>query len=55
MLRTGYLHDQTRTLKIYHLNLAIAFKVIPPGKVPYKALVSVKNMKPTSLNQNLDN
>ena len=36
-------------------NIGIFFKMIPLGKVSYKGLVSVKNMKPTSLNQNLDN
>ena len=44
-----------RTLKNYHLILKKAFKMIPLEKVPYKSLVSVKNNKPTSLNQNLDN
>ena len=45
----------TRTLKIFHLILEQAFKVIPLGKVSYKSLVSAKNNKHTSLNQNLDN
>ena len=44
-----------RTLKNYHLILGQAFKVIPLGKVSYKSLVSSKNNKHTSLNQNLDN
>ena len=44
-----------RTLQNCHLIMKKAFKVIPLGKVPYKGLVSVKNNKPTSLNQNLDN
>ena len=39
----------------YHLILEKAFKMIPLGKVSYKGLVSMKNTKPTSLNQNLDN
>ena len=43
------------TLKNYHLILEQAFKVIPLGKVFYKSLVSAKNNKHTSLNQNLDN
>ena len=43
-----------RTLKNYHLILRQAFKVIPLGEVSYKSLVSSKNNKHTSLNQNLD-
>ena len=43
-----------RTLKNGHLILEKAFKVIPLGKVSYKGIVSVKNNKHTSLNQNLD-
>ena len=42
-----------RTLKNCHLIMEKAFKVIPLGKFPYKGLVSVKNNKHTSLNQNL--
>ena len=44
-----------RLLKNCHLILEQAFKVIPLGKVSYKSLVSAKNNKHTSLNQNLDN
>ena len=36
-------------------NIGKRFKMIPLGKVSYKSLVLVKNNKPTSLNQNLDN
>ena len=53
--RRGGLHASARTLKNYHLILEKAFKMIPLGKVSYKGLVSVKNNKPTSLNQNLNN
>ena len=49
------LHVSARTLQNYHLILEKDFKMIPLGKVPYKSLVSMKNNKPTSLNQNLDN
>ena len=48
-------HASTRTLQNYHLILEKVFKMIPFGNVSYKGLVSVKNMKPTSLNQNLGN
>ena len=44
----------TWTLKNYHLILEQAFKVIPLGEVSYKSLISAKNNKHTSLNQNLD-
>ena len=44
-----------RTLKNGHLILEKSFKVIPLGKVSYKSLVSAKNNKHTSLNQNLGN
>ena len=53
--RRHCLHASARTLQNYHLMLEKYFKMIPLGKVPYKSLVSVKNNKPTSLNQNLDN
>ena len=43
-----------RTLKNFHLILGQAFKVISLGEVSYKSLVSAKNNKHTSLNQNLD-
>ena len=49
------LHSLARTLQNCHLILEKAFKMIPLGKVFYKVLVSVKNNKHTSLNQNLDN
>ena len=52
MLKTE--HAPSRTLQNYHLILEKASKVILPEKVPYKGLVSMKNMKPSSLNQNLD-
>ena len=48
-------HASTRTSQNYHLILKKDFKMISLEKVSYKGLVSVKNMKPTSLNQNLDN
>ena len=44
-----------RTLQNCHLIMEKAFKVIPLGKVPDKGLVSMKNNKPTSLNQHLNN
>ena len=44
-----------RTLKNCHLILEQVFKVIPLGNISYKSLVSAKNNKHTSLNQNLDN
>ena len=47
--------SSARTLKNCHLILEQAFKVIPLGEVSYKSLVSAKNNKHTSLNQNLDN
>ena len=49
----GYMVS-ARTLKNCHLILGQAFKVIPLGEVSYKSLVSAKNNKHTSLNQNLD-
>ena len=54
-LQTGCLHDSAQTLKNYHLILEKGFKMILLGKIPYKGLVLVKNMKPQFLNQNLDN
>ena len=53
MLKTK--HASTRTFQNYYLILEKDFKMILLGKVSYKGLVLVKNMKPTSLNQNLDN
>ena len=53
--KTGCLHASTWILQKYHLILEKDFKKIPLGKICYKGLVSVKNMKPTSLNQNLNN
>ena len=44
-----------RTLQNCHLIMEKDFKVILLGNVSYKSLVSVKNNKPTSLNQNVDN
>ena len=44
-----------RILQNCDLIMEKAFKVIPLEKVPYKGLVSMKNNKPTSLNQHLDN
>ena len=53
--RRSGLHASVRTLQNYHLIVEKVFKVIQLGKVSYKGLVSVKNNKYTSLNQNLDN
>ena len=55
VVRTRACIVSTRTLKNHQIKTTIDFKVIPFGEVPYMSLVSAKNIKLTSMNQNLDN